>query len=112
RYEQNKEEEKPPFESGAEVACEPGASELGSGSSPVAVKAEVTLPDPETAYRFAVRAKNKYGEAQGDAVFFGVPTIEALSPFPILYSEANLRAMLNPVGVSTEYRFEYLDREG
>lgn len=111
RYEENEEEAKPPFEGGEEAACEPEAGALGEGNAPVPVAATVTLPDPEVAYRFALRATNQFGEGVGRAGVFGAPRIEPLPPHPVLYSEATLRADLDPSGLATEYEFEYLDRQ-
>ncbi|MGN6815340.1 MAG: hypothetical protein ACTHK3_04565 [Solirubrobacterales bacterium] len=110
-YEENEAESKPLFEGGGEAACEPAAGALGAGSSPVAVKAAVTLPDPDASYRFTLRAANKFGASEGGSALFGAPQVEAASPHPISYTEATLRALVGPAGLPTEYSFEYLDRQ-
>jgi hypothetical protein len=52
------------------------------------------------------------GEArQVTAIFEALPAVTPEPALPILYTEATLNAQINPVGLETEYRFEYLSRE-
>ena len=95
------------FASAAEAACEPDAAELGEGSGAVAVKAEIGGLDPEGRYRFRVVATNKYGTRDGDPGLFGPPLAQTEPAHPVLYTEATLRAAVDPSGLPTTYRFEY-----
>ena len=95
------------FASAEEAPCDPDASKLGEGSGAVAVKAEIGGLDPEGRYRFRVVATNKYGSRDGDPGLFGPPLAQTEPAHPVLYTEATLRAEVDPSGLSTTYRFEY-----
>ncbi len=97
--------------SGAEVkACAESPAEIGKGNEAVPVHAQVEGL-AETVYRFRLVANNAGGSSEGEAVLFGAPQVEALSPLPILYHEATLRAKVNPSGLATEYRFDFVDAQ-
>ncbi len=93
---------------GVEVAaCEPEAADVGEGTEPVVVHADITGLDPEERYRFRLVAENKFGADLGQPGLFGRPLIESERVQPVLFDEATLRATIDPSGVATSYRFEY-----
>jgi len=51
------------------VSCKPAAHELGTGSAPVAVSASITGLAANTAYKFAIVAKNANGEEKAEGSF-------------------------------------------
>ena len=104
-------DEEAAFEGAETEDCAESAEEIGAGSDPVAVHARVEGLDPVAPYRFRLIARNAGGTEKGEAVLFGPPLISPKNALPVLYSEATLRAEVNPSGLATEYRFEYLDRE-
>jgi hypothetical protein len=110
-YEQNLAEAKPAFQGAQPAACGPGPLGIGHGNSPVAVSAEVALAQPQQAYRFRLVAENKYGESSGDAHLFGPPHAKAFAALPVAFTEANLRGRVDPAGLPTNYRFEYVTQE-
>jgi sugar lactone lactonase YvrE len=105
-YEANLEAEDPPFEGAETVPCAESTAEIGEGTSPVPVHADIGGLDPEERYRFRAVAKNEFGEASGEAVLFGPPVITAKAALPS-YTEATLRATVDPSGLETECRFQY-----
>jgi hypothetical protein len=105
-YLQNTEEEKPPFEGAVSAPCAESAAEIGKGTSPVPVHAEISGLDPEGRYRFRLLASNKFGTDTGEAVLFGPPVI-TLKPTPPSYTEATLRAIVDPAGLETACHFAY-----
>ncbi len=101
-----------PFEGALTQACEETPAEIGKGSTPVPVHAEVTGIEPEsTRYRYRLHATNPFGEDNGEAALFGPPLLATQSALPVGYDEATLRAKVNPSGLLTTYRFEYLTEE-
>jgi hypothetical protein len=107
-YLKNSEEAKPAFEGATSVPCAQGGAEIGKGSTPVAVSAAIpALAEPEGRYRFHLVVKNKYGEVEGAARLFGPPVIVTRQALPTLYTEATLRANVDPSGLLTRYRFQY-----
>jgi hypothetical protein len=94
--------------SGAESEeCAESPEEIGEGSKPVAVHADVESLEPETAYRFRLVASNSGGASKGDAVLFGPPVPIAKKPLPVLYHEATLRGEIETSGLATKYHFDY-----
>ena len=89
------------------VPCDQSLAEIGKGTGPVAVDAEVSGLDPAARYRFRLTAQNKYGEDAGDAALFGPPAASTSNGQPVLYDEATLRGEIETSGLPTEYRFEY-----
>jgi hypothetical protein len=88
--------------------CEhPDAAEVGSGADAVLVHAHVTGLNLEGPYRFRLVATNKYGTSRGQVLRFGPPQVIPLSAHPISYTEATLRATIDPSGLATRYHFEY-----
>lgn len=95
-----------------EAACVPGASELGTGSGAVAVRASISGLDPEQHYCYRVRARNKFGSSAGEAVCFGPPAAVTEPAQPVLYREATVRGSVDPSGLPTAFHFEYLTGAG
>ena len=92
--------------------CAESLAEIGKGAGAVPVHAEIGGLDPEGRYRCRLVAKNKYGESKGEACLFGPPLLTTEPAQPISYTEATLRAQIDPSGLATEYRFEYGLGEG
>ena len=104
---------------GQSAPCAESLAEIGSGTAPVAVHAEVEGLGAETEYHFRITAKNANSEAipnpsnqqiRGkDETFktLGKPEIESAWAENVLLSQATLKASINPVGRPTTYRFEW-----
>jgi hypothetical protein len=105
-YQANIAAEEPPFQGATPALCAESAEEIGKGTGTIAVHADVTGLDPDGRYRFRVVAVNEYGESTGKAVLFGPPLISAKAALPA-YTEATLRAAVDPSGLETECRFQY-----
>jgi hypothetical protein len=93
-------------------ACAESPAAIGAGSKPVAVHADVVLPEPDGRYRYRLVAQNKYGPGEGKASLFGPPVLSTQGAHPVLYDEATLRAQVDPAGLATAYHFEYGPGEG
>jgi sugar lactone lactonase YvrE len=92
-------------------ACAETPEEIGAGSGPVAVHADISGLGPGR-YHYRLTAENEYGPAiPGDAGVFGPITVMTKSASPVLYTEATLRALIDPSGLPTNYHFEYGDSE-
>jgi hypothetical protein len=111
---------KNPYEKGNSVPCEaPNASEVGSGSDPVEVHADLTGLNGETAYHYRLVAFNHnaalYPNApeatvKGSDQLFKTPSkpgIKELWAEDVVTTEATLKAKLNPENSPTKYRFEW-----
>ncbi len=97
------------FEGALSQPCVETPAEIGKGDQPVPVHADVTGIEPETTrYRYRFHASNPFGEDNGEAILFGPPLLTTQSAFPVGYDEATMRAKINPSGLLTTYRFEYL----
>jgi hypothetical protein len=105
-YEANLEAEDPPFEGATSVPCVETPGEIGEGTDPVAVHADITGLDPDGRYRFRAVAVNEFGESAGKAALFGPPVITPKPALPA-YAEAILRATVDPSGLETKCHFEY-----
>jgi hypothetical protein len=92
--------------------CVPDPTGIGSGTGPVSVSGEISGLGPDQRYRFRLVAENKYGVSEGVPGLFGPPLITTKSAQPVSYSEATLRARIDPSGLATKYRFEYGTSEG
>lgn len=95
---------------GQSAECEPNAGEIGTGSKPVPVQAEISGLDPGTIYHFRLVAKVG-GETEKGADL----TFKTLGPAVIseehvrsaATTEASLRAFINPEGLAATCNFEY-----
>ncbi|HEY5815256.1 MAG TPA: hypothetical protein VIS95_02840 [Solirubrobacterales bacterium] len=99
------------FAGATSVPCAETPAEIGEGDEPVPVHADLTGLDPAERYRFRLLAANEFGADAGEAGLFGPPLIAGEEALPILYDEATLRAEIDPSGLATEYRFEYVTEE-
>jgi hypothetical protein len=95
------------FSAAASAPCAESLAEIGKGTSPVAVHADLSGLDPDGRYRFRLVAENKYGAGEGAANLFGPPLFTPRSALPIFYVEATVRANVDPSGLATKYRVEY-----
>jgi hypothetical protein len=105
-YKANLEAEEPPFQGAEEAPCAESPAEIGDDTDPVAVHADVIGLDPNERYRFRLVAMNEFGQSEGKAALFGPPVITTKSAQPS-YTEATLRALVDPSGLQTECHFEY-----
>ena len=95
---------------GHSVPCAQTPAEIGSGSSPVAVSADVSGLQPNAAYHFRLIAANADGVSTAlDETLTtpGPPIIDGESVSAVGVSTATVRAQVNAVGSPTTYRFEY-----
>jgi hypothetical protein len=106
-YTANLDAEDPAFAGALSENCAESFGEIGHGTTPVPVHADLDGLVEGTRYRFRLTAGNLFGESQGDVGTFGPPLLSVKSALPILYTEATLRAGVDPSGLSTTYRFEY-----
>jgi hypothetical protein len=94
---------------GSSVAC---STLPGSGASPVAVSAPVTLLSPNTTYHFRISATNLGGTSKGaDAPFKTLPNVPAVqtgAASEVKQKSATLNATVNPEGGEvSDCHFEY-----
>lgn len=113
-YKENKRKEEEgeavePFTGATSTPCAETLEEIGIVTEPVPVHADIGSLDPEARYRFRLVSKNKFGASAGDPALFGPPLLTTRPAFPIAYTEATLRATIDPSGLSTHYHFEYVD---
>jgi hypothetical protein len=94
------------FVGATSVPCAETPSEIGKGSDPMPVHADLTGLDP-VRYRYRLLVANKYDKSDGGTWLFGPPVVTAKPALPVLYDEATLRAEVDPSGMATEYHFEY-----
>jgi DNA-binding beta-propeller fold protein YncE len=95
---------------GQSVPCRQTPTEIGAGSSPVAVSAEVSGLQQNTVYHFRLAAGNTNGSSTAaDETFTtpGAPIVDSESVSGVGSTTATLRAQVNAVGSPTTYRFEY-----
>jgi phosphodiesterase/alkaline phosphatase D-like protein len=88
----------------------PCAETVGSGTSDVAVHADLTALDPNTTYHFRLVATNSNGTVQGaDAAFttFGPPEAITLPAGPLTPTTAVLGGQVDPNRTATTYYVEY-----
>ncbi|HEY3829156.1 MAG TPA: hypothetical protein VGL57_08175 [Solirubrobacteraceae bacterium] len=94
-------------EYGQTAPCSPTP---GSGSSPVAVSAELKGLEPLTRYHFRLKASNANGSNQGLDRVFTTPEPVAISDESVSDISANgalFNAQVDPGGAATTYHFEY-----
>jgi hypothetical protein len=95
---------------GQSAPCHPEPAEIGSGSTPQPVSAEITGLQPGTVYHYRLVAANANSSSQGqDRTFLtpAAPSINNGSVEDITASTADLTAQIDPNGADTTYRFEY-----
>lgn len=96
-------------EYGETVPCAESAAEIGTGTSPVPVHADISGLHPGTVYHFRLVATNPNGP-----IFAKDKTLQTLGPVvsktwveDVIYKEAKLKAEIDPEGAETTYHFEY-----
>ena len=92
--------------------CKQGQGEIGEGTSPVPVSAEVSGLTPDTLYDVRVDATNGNGleQEQGEPHHFVAPAHPAISgeqASAVQSSTATLQAQVDPGGAQTSYYVEY-----
>jgi sugar lactone lactonase YvrE len=96
---------------GQTAACAQSPASIGSGSSPVAVSADISgFLQPDTTYHFRLNAANANGaNISQDATFTttGPPIIDAESTTNVSAVAASLQAQIDPSAFDTTYHFEY-----
>jgi hypothetical protein len=100
-----------PYAAGQSAPCEePDAAEVGSGTEPVEVHANITGLTPGASYHFRLKAANANGPNFGSDEVFSTPpppSIDSATVSNLSASSAQLNAQINPQGAETHYRFEY-----
>jgi hypothetical protein len=98
---------------GQSAPCEsPDAAEVGSGSSPVAVHADVEGLDIGAEYHFRLVAANANDTVEGLDKAFKLqspPVIVDAWTADVIVTEATLAALVHPEGFDSTYRVEYVD---
>jgi len=98
-------------EYGATAPCEePDAEEVGIGSSPVLVHADLTNLNLGATYHYRLVAGNSNGtnDDSGDQEFFTGPSIVSTFTTEVSATAATLDTEINPHGIDTTYRFQYV----
>jgi hypothetical protein len=87
----------------------PDAAEIGNGTEPVAVHADVSSLHTGAVYHFRLIARNENGTniEGGDQTFLTGATIDSTSASQVTATSATLETELNPHGLPTTYHFEY-----
>jgi hypothetical protein len=99
-----------PYASGATAPCAQTAAEIGTGSAPVEVHADVTGLTAGTTYHFRLRAGNLNGSSlTQDATLATLPppSIDSATVASLTAESAQLEAKINPNGFHTTYHIEY-----
>jgi hypothetical protein len=92
-----------------EEPCAESPGQIGQGVGSVSVHRVISGITPETTrYRFRLRAKNRFGESEGEEGIFGPPLVTTKTAQPIFYREATLHGEVDSSGLETKYHFEYL----
>lgn len=102
---------------GQKTPCEhPNSAEVGSGSSPVEVHADITGLQHGKTYHFRLVAGNDNDvnasleldePSQGQDVSFGPPLIDSASVSSVTSTSATLEAQVEPNNVDTHLKIEY-----
>ncbi len=95
---------------GQSQACDLTPAEIGTGTSPVAVKADISGLTLGATYHFRLIAKNPEESSNGEDQTFKTlspPAIAGQWAGGVTYTEASLSAQINPEGFATTYKFEW-----
>ncbi len=82
----------------------------GSGSGDVAVSAEISSLTPNTTYHYRLVAANSSTSDKGEDETFTTnppPVVSSPAVENLTFKSAELKALVNPKGYETTYRFEY-----
>ncbi len=88
----------------------PCSSNPGSGSGDVAVSVDIAGLTPNTTYHYRVVAANASASDKGEDEAFTTnppPVISSPAVDKLTYNSAELKALVNPKGYETTFRFEY-----
>ncbi len=91
--------------------CEdPNATEVGSGTSPVPVHADISDLDPGTIYHYRLVAANTSDQAEGEDEEFATlgPIVSPASVSQITGTGARASGTINPNGEATSFVVEYV----
>ncbi len=94
---------------GQSAPCVPAAGAIPADSSVHAVSADVSGLAPGSVYHFRLLAANANGSNAGQDRLFGPPAIDGQSSANVAQTTATLQAQVDPEGVDTTCRFEYVD---
>jgi WD40-like Beta Propeller Repeat len=100
------------FAGAEEDPCAESFEEIGKGTAFVPVHAEVSGLDLQQRYLFRLVAANEFGPSNGESVLFGPPLVAPKPPQSISYTEATVRAVIDPSGLKTAYSAQYVDAAG
>jgi WD40-like Beta Propeller Repeat len=94
----------------ATVPCAESPAEIGSGSSPVSVHADLTGLDGGSEYVFRLVGSNEFGTSAGGFESFATlgPAVLDVSVIKVGLDSAEFKATVNPNGLEGTYRFEYV----
>jgi hypothetical protein len=95
---------------GQNQACSESAGEIGSGSSPVEVHANLTGLNPGSTYHYRLVAANASGQGEGEDATLstpGAPLVSDEAFSDVAGSEAVVSAQIDPNFASTTYHVEY-----
>jgi NHL repeat len=100
---------------GSVVPCVETPEQIGSGTAPVAVHADLTGIAGGSRYHYRLRASRTPTNDEGNDVrsedeeltTLPLPTIDEASATAVTATSARLNAKINPRGLETHYRFEY-----
>jgi hypothetical protein len=87
--------------------CVPNPAGIGSGTSPVPVSAAISGLEVGKAYQFRLTAANSNGPISGSFQTFQTtgPVIDRVWSETVTFTEAGLKARVNPEGEATTYKF-------
>jgi hypothetical protein len=98
-----------------QAPCDKSAAQIGAGSSPVEVRANITGLQAGHTYHYRLVASNPNDEnpsvhqpSLGADLAFGPPLIESASTLDVSATEAELQAEVNPQNLDTGARIEYV----
>jgi hypothetical protein len=92
---------------GETASCVPGPGGIGAGTSPVAVAADLSGLNGGTVYHFRLKAANANGQIVGSDMSFQTlgPLVKDVWSQDITFTEAALKAEIDPEGAETTYHF-------
>jgi hypothetical protein len=92
---------------GQSEACTQTPAEIGAGSTPVAVSAQLKGLSAGAVYHYRLVAGNAHGPNRGKTRVFGQPQVEGVAAVKVEQTTVELQAQVDPEGVDSTYRFEY-----
>ena len=93
---------------GSTAPCVPGPAEIGTGSTPVAVHADVSGLQRGQIYHFLLSVSSAEGTLRGGEETFGTfPLVEAETVESLSSSTAAVSARIDAGGLATSYQVEY-----